>query len=425
MHIPFNQVAKFVLGSSALGGASAIGGAGAVGGTISSAGGSTTQAQLDAAYQAGVAAALASISQANLGRTFASFNLTTDVVTQQLRVITKGIWSGDSATLGTFFTSSAQTSTQKEYFYQVWDGNPTVSGSAQQFGVAYGNRLGSGSNSTASSTDNPTKAIYSQMKLVALSPGDTVFTFNSGSTTQNSDQIYALTINRARIKDSLDPGNWQLYLAQLSGSAVANNVHTGSNVKVSGTGAVVSLIDDSSLTTAVDVTNSGPKYNIISGTIAGGAYTDGAGNRHNYGFVYPALGLFIFNGLALNQYVGFNSVTGSINGDNAFKLFTSISGAAAINTSYVFSARNNQTTVASNYFVRLRNGDFNYSNNPTFITGSNSQVANVDFISDPNVYVTTIGLYNANYDMLAVAKLSRPILKNFDTELLIKVKLQY
>lgn len=425
MFIPFNQSVKYILGSSGLSG-----------GTFSSAGAALgtatnqptqqtyTQAQLDAQVAAAVNAALNSVTQANNGRTFVPFNLSTDVVPQQIRIISRGIWSNNNPTLSTFFTSSAQTSTQKEYFYQVWDGNPTASGSAQQFGVAYGNRLGSGSGATASSTDNPTKAIYSQMKLSVLNPGDTKFTFNSGSTTQDSDQIYALSINRARIKDSLDPGNWEMYLAELSGAAVPNNVNTGSNVRVSGTGAVVSLIDDSSLTTSVNMTNAGARYNIISGTIAGGAYTSG-GQYHYYGFVYPALGLMIFNGLALNQYVGFNSVTGSVAGDNAFKLFTSISGAAAISTTNVFSARNNEKTVVSNYFVRLRNGDFNYSNNPTFTTGSQGQVANVDFISDPNVFVTSIGLYNSNFDMIAVAKLSRPIIKNFDTELLIKVKLQY
>lgn len=380
----------------------------------------------DQAYLNGYNAALALLNQTNNGRTFVPLNLATDVKEQVVKIVTTGIWSSNSSTLGTFFTSSAQTSTQKTYFYQVWDGNPTVSGSAQQFSVAYGNRLGSGSNSTASSVDDPTKAIYSQMKLTVLAPGDTTFTFNSGSTTQNSDSIYVLSINRARIKDALDPGNWEMYLATLSGSAVPNNVHTGSNVKVKGDGSHVTLIDDSEIaTTAVDVTNMGPRYNIISGTLAGGAYTDGTGKYHNYGFVYPALGLYVFNGKSLDNYVGFNTVTGSVAGDNGFKLFTSISGAAAINSNYVFTARNNQETVSSHYFVRLRNGDFNYSNNPTFITGSDAAISNVDFIADPQVYVTTIGLYNSNYELLAVAKLSRPLIKNFETELLVKVKLTY
>jgi hypothetical protein len=357
----------------------------------------------------------------NIFSTFQSNDIRSNII----RVISNGIWSNNTPDLSTFFTSSAQTDTQKKYFYQVWNASPVASGSEQQFSVAYGNRFGSGSNQSQSSVDDPTKAIYSQMKVTVLEPGDNIFTFNSGSTTQDSDQIYVLTIDRARIKDSLDPGGWELYLATLSGSAVANNVHTGSNVKVKGDNSVVSLIDDSEvITTGVNITNALKRYNIISGSLVGGAYTDGGGNYHYYGFVYPQLGLMVFNGLALNQYVAFNSVSGSIAGDNAFKLFTSISGAAAINSTYDFSAVNNQKTISSNYFVRVGNSDYNFSNNPTFISGANGQILQ-PFINDPQTFVTTVGLYNNNNDLLAVAKVSRPLLKNADSELLVKVRIDY
>ena len=48
-----------------------------------------------------------------------------------------------------------------------------------------------------------------------------------------------------------------------------------------------------------------------------------------------------------------------------------------------------------------------------------------DFIDDPKSYITTIGLYNEDNELVAVAKLSVPILKSFDTETLIKVKLDF
>ena len=48
-----------------------------------------------------------------------------------------------------------------------------------------------------------------------------------------------------------------------------------------------------------------------------------------------------------------------------------------------------------------------------------------DFINDPKTYITTVGLYNENNELVAVAKLSVPILKSFDTETLIKVKLDF
>ena len=71
------------------------------------------------------------------------------------------------------------------------------------------------------------------------------------------------------------------------------------------------------------------------------------------------------------------------------------------------------------------NGEYNYSNNPSFITGSLGQLAFSTFINDPQTYVTTVGLYNNRKELLATAKLSQPLLKNFTREALIKVKLDF
>mgnify|MGYP003134485740 FL=1 len=65
------------------------------------------------------------------------------------------------------------------------------------------------------------------------------------------------------------------------------------------------------------------------------------------------------------------------------------------------------------------------SNNPTFTTGSLGEVAFSSFASDPQSYITTIGLYNIDRELLAVAKLSQPLLKSFTREALIKVKLDF
>ena len=47
------------------------------------------------------------------------------------------------------------------------------------------------------------------------------------------------------------------------------------------------------------------------------------------------------------------------------------------------------------------------------------------FIDNPQTYITTVGLYNDNNELLAVAKLSRPLLKDFTKELLVRVKLDF
>jgi len=87
---------------------------------------------------------------------------------------------------------------------------------------------------------------------------------------------------------------------------------------------------------------------------------------------------------------------------------------------------NSQETIASNYvFVRARNAEFNYSENPSFISGSNGEVTFNSMINNPQTFPTTIGLYNDNNELLAVAKLSRPLLKDFTKESLVRVKLDF
>jgi hypothetical protein len=73
----------------------------------------------------------------------------------------------------------------------------------------------------------------------------------------------------------------------------------------------------------------------------------------------------------------------------------------------------------------VKNGDYNYSNNPSYVSGSNGDLAFSTFINDPQSYITTVGMYNDRRELLAVAKLSQPLLKSFTREVLIKVKLDF
>ena len=84
-----------------------------------------------------------------------------------------------------------------------------------------------------------------------------------------------------------------------------------------------------------------------------------------------------------------------------------------------------EETVSSNYvFVRVRNSEFNYSTNPSNTTGSGELRHDV-MINTPQAYMTTVGLYNDSNDLLAVAKLSKPLLKDFTKEALVRIKLDY
>ena len=338
-----------------------------------------------------------------------------DVVEGGVERVTRGLWSGNVGTLTSFYTSSAQSATQKQYYYEIFDGISTAATSEAQFSVTYGNNVGSGS--LGLNEDSPSNAIYSQYQQILLPGNQRQFTFNNVV----SDSIYAINFNRARIKDRLDPGNFQLNLATLSGSAVANSLHTGSNVFVVEAGQVISLIDDSA-DTQQSSNQIGRAYNLVSGSILDGVYSP----KTYYGSVYPEQGVIILNADTLDSALDFNTVTGSnINGDNAYKLFTSISGAAAINSNYGFAARNEERVQSTFYFVRAKNGEYNFSNNPSFVTGSNGAFRQPTFANNPKTYITTVGLYNSSQELLAVAKLSQPIQKSFSNEVLIKVKLDF
>jgi hypothetical protein len=87
--------------------------------------------------------------------------------------------------------------------------------------------------------------------------------------------------------------------------------------------------------------------------------------------------------------------------------------------------RRTENISTSHYFVRANNREFNFSNNPTFTTGSVGAFVNPLFERDPHVYITSVGLYDDANELLAVAKTSQPIEKSFDKEIAIKVKLDF
>jgi hypothetical protein len=76
------------------------------------------------------------------------------------------------------------------------------------------------------------------------------------------------------------------------------------------------------------------------------------------------------------------------------------------------------------YFARINHNEFNYSANPTYVSGSKLVVKNN--VNDlPVSYITTVGLYSPDNELLACAKLSEPIRKDPNTELTLRVRLDY
>lgn len=356
------------------------------------------------------------------GRTFTKFDSVNDIVDNQTETVTAGLWSDNVASLTTYFTSSTQTDAQRRYYVDVFQKDPAATGSAVQYSLAYGHALGSGSDSVGTGANIASKAVYAQYRQLLLDPTDTRFTTaGSGST----DSIYVVNFKRNRLKERLDAGNFEIPLRFMSASADLNA--TGSNVDVSSS-VVFTLIDDSGLSDA-SVTPAGKVYNIVSGSINGGVHNASA--PVYYGLAYPDYGTLILDGKMLDQQLNFQTNTGSDSeGNNHFRLFHSISGSALLtnpSTSdpYGFLARNSEKITSTHYFVRIKNAEYNFSNNPSYTTGSVGELAQSSFVGDPKTYITTVGLYNDSQELLAVAKLSKPLLKSFQREALIRVKLDF
>lgn len=357
--------------------------------------------------------------QARNGRVYTKFDMVNDVVSNQTEVVTAGLWSDNIASLTTYFTSSAQTTVQRRYYVDVLQDDPTAEGAAVQYSLAFGHALGSGSDSQGQLNDSPSKAIYSQYRQLLLNVGDNRFTTaGSGST----DYIYVVNFKRNRLKERLDAGNFELPLTNIT----ARSTNATGSVTVGST--VYTLIDDSSQASAT-VGDSGKVYNIVSGSLNGGVHNPTA--PVYYGLAYPDFGVLILDGKMLDQQLGFATNTGSSSeGNNHFALYHSISGSALFTNPttsdpYGFLARNSEKVTSTHYFVRIKNAEYNFSNNPSYVTGSVGQINQTSFIGDPKTYITTVGLYNDRQELLAVAKLSKPLLKSFQREALIRVKLDY
>lgn len=334
--------------------------------------------------------------------------LTTDLVPGKIEVVTTGLWSGDTGSLTDFHTSSAQVDRTGDYYYNVYNTETTQS---VQFAVAYGHRnnLGSVGLNIDDTATFPSKATYTQYRSILLEQDDDVFTFVSQSEglSHDSDDIYVINVARSRYKEKLDPGNWSLTL--------------------SGSGGSVTLIDDSGKKFDDTVGKAGRVFNIGEGSLNLGTENEATvtslygSNGEGYGLFYPDQGLFILNPSSLADIDP--QLTGSLDTGSEQRNHQYLWNAIRLGGD--FEARRTENVSTSHYFVRATNREFNFSNNPTFTTGSDGSFTESTFERDPKTFITTVGLYNDNNELLAVAKTSQPIAKSFDKEVLIKVKLDF
>ena len=328
--------------------------------------------------------------------------------------ITGTLWSNNAPRLIQNFTSSVQNASNSgQYYVHVYQTGSTNTEAAVQFDIAYADEDGSGSlwYNALVPGKSPSSTIFGQYQNIAL--GDDTDPFVFGNFT--GSYFYALAIERARYKESLALGVMSLSLK--------------------GTGEVT-LTDNSKISTGNVFGNAGRVYQVVSGsegTVYTGLNSNGfTPDSGSYGLFLPDVGLILLNGAALDG-ANTTAVDGGIalgtlrapntNNANMGRLNTAISESLVASRPFRL---NSQETLASDfYFVRAQNSEFNYSSNPSFISGSTGQLLFPTMYNNPQTFITSVGLYNGANELCAIAKLSRPLVKDFTKELLVRVKLDY
>ena len=342
--------------------------------------------------------------------------------------VTAPAWSSNVPTLSSFYTATpanASYITQNAFYLNVYQAEAGSTSASIQFAIAYGNQQGSGSlpyNALVPGV-TPSLTTFNQYNTLIYGPAvsSSLQGFNFGGLATNASSIHAINVDRNRYKESLFPGTFNLTLTS--------------------NGNTISICDNSNDTTVVNYLDCGRVFDLVSGSNGKAVATTNLGQNANgytvsgsYGMYLPDIGTIVLNtnalalaavsgGIALsvdNLNYSTNPVTASLytSSINNNNLFAAVSGGANFQL-------NSQENVSSNYvFCRMKNQEYNYSSNPTFVSGSGNLLFS-SMVYNPQTYVTTVGLYNTNSQLLAVAKLSRPLVKDFTKEALIRVKLDW
>jgi len=368
---------------------------------------------------------------------------TSDVVAGRTQTVSSGFFidGTNSVQQGNFSYNPSQIQATGSNAYDIqnglyyWD---IYYNNQVHFSIAYGDLYNSGSSVQDITTVKvfPFEANYKSYSNLLLSPSETLFSFLTGSydlsagtlssAATTSPRIFIINFGANLYKNQVDAG-------QLQFSLIANN------------NQVYTFIDDS---TVLNKTSN--VYNIIQGAIddTTGVPTpiqDGNGNiaYKGLGLFYPKTGIIILNADTIAGLIGTMPGKDSANTPIAYPTNLSSPSQVAYNTfqsclytalvtasSLKMKARKSELIPTTQYYVRVQNANYNYTNNPTFVSdGTDGLVRGTikipELRTDPQTFITTVGLYDDSNELVAVAKLSRPVPKNFGSEYLIKVNLAY
>jgi hypothetical protein len=360
---------------------------------------------------------------------------------------------------GSIVSGSYADNNVKNYSHGMFQGvydYPYLSSSANHiFDVTYGFSTGSGLSSSVGNQQAKKSNVYNQMAqlLAGYDASGDIREFDEDGNLSDgaklSDCIF-INFSRLLVKDEIKKGSFEMVLGMSGGYALDGTMFQGLRVKVADTNA----------STNYRTNSPAGEYGVLTASNDTGSPLKS--NNVNCGLIFYQAGIValtasLFNcsaSSAAHQLSGASDagllnptiyVKGAAAGTDNSNLSWSAGGGtgkeetinAVITGSnietfadslrqriYNVSFNNTTELNSSIYFCRANHNEFNYSSNPTYTSGSKIQVKTKgDDL--PVTYVTTVGLYSADNELLAVAKLSEPIRKDPTTELTFRVRLDY
>lgn len=292
-------------------------------------------------------------------------------------------------------------------FESVYDYNWQSSSANHIFDITVGYSPKSGLSASSNTTEQSQKIqMYNQMAQILVGHDTTgsILEFDKdGDLAAGGGKLQEcvfLSFSRLLVKDEIKKGSVQFVIG------------TGSySTPFDGT---LKTISDYGAATSYKINSPAGEYGIL--------YTSSVDTSSAVGLVFYQAGIMVLTasvfggGSAYSSTEGLNAVlTGSSIQDNC----------DLVRRRFQDLDFNNTVELNSTiYFCRVNHNEFNYSSNPTYLSSSQIRVKDSS-LDSPVSYITTVGLYSSTNELLAVAKLSEPLKKTPENEMILRVRLDY
>ena len=295
--------------------------------------------------------------------------------------------------------------------------------------------------------------IYRQYAQLLLGNAESRFVAPNGSTTatDNIDEVLFINFKRLFVRDGIKRetfamrffqsasaaeqaedgalganGQDNIFRGTTSGSVIFTDVGSATSIERSATGGDVGNIVNSANTSdkvgllfyqqgiaVLDLAKITSGSQKMSGSIQSVGNTAGTIKMATSG-----------EGNATAKFIPDFLVSGSI--DDIVKHVSTVRFGSGSQTFLTF--QNNTQINSTLVFCRATADEFNYSSNPTYVD-SNGRIKVIDEgqggLQKAFSFVSTVGLYDASEQLIAVAKLSRPVEKNDEKDLTFRVRLDF